>query len=220
MIKFKDYFSLLENNDIESSLIDQLMSKEFNPIIYAHVTNSNFNNFKIPEVSRFTGNPYGKGFHFSELSNVDELGIYGSKVLKVYLKMKNPLILYPITESRSDEIIQQFNKNIPESKHYIKISPGIYKSNSRNSAPIKLEYKKDKLMLKFGNTDVRFMNSFGLRMEDVIKNMGYDSVVDNFQVVVYNPNNIKSSDLNTYDDNGNLILISSRFNDKISDIRY
>jgi len=38
--------------------------------------------------------------------------------------------------------------------------------------------------------------------------------------VVYNPNQIKSADLVTYDDEGNVIPLSERFNDKNEDIRY
>lgn len=67
---------------------------------------------------------------------------------------------------------------------------------------------------------------------------GYDSVVfkdihdnggNNVKVhrdttsdvyVVFNPNNVKSADPVTYDDNGNVIPLSERFNEAKSDIRY
>ena len=38
--------------------------------------------------------------------------------------------------------------------------------------------------------------------------------------VVFNPNNVKSADSVTYDDNGNVIPLSERFNEAKSDIRY
>ena len=60
-----------------------------------------------------------------------------------------------------------------------------------------------------------------------IKEKGYDSIyvsepdsISGRSIFVTNPNQIKSSDPVTYDDNGDIIPISKRFNPKLNDIRY
>lgn len=54
-----------------------------------------------------------------------------------------------------------------------------------------------------------------------LKNNGYDSVVDdNGQILVFDSNAIKSADPVTYDDKGNVIPLSQRFNMDNPDIRY
>ena len=71
----------------------------------------------------------------------------------------------------------------------------------------------------------------------IIEELGYDAVVDKEvakkfwrmfgpedagteHIIVFNPNQIKSSDPVTYDDNGNVIPLSQRFNPNEQDIRY
>ena len=57
----------------------------------------------------------------------------------------------------------------------------------------------------------------------IIKNTSYDSVFfegNNNQYVVFDSNQIKSAEPITYDDNGDIIPLSKRFNDGDDDIRY
>jgi hypothetical protein len=58
-----------------------------------------------------------------------------------------------------------------------------------------------------------------------LQNEGYDGVIREedgtiWEYVAFNPNQIKSADPVTYDDNGNVIPLSERFNPKKEDIRY
>ena len=56
---------------------------------------------------------------------------------------------------------------------------------------------------------------------EALRNAGYDGVVyDNREYVAFEPNQIKSADPVTYDDNGNDIPLSERFNPAKEDIRY
>ena len=58
---------------------------------------------------------------------------------------------------------------------------------------------------------------------DAIKKAGYDGAIQSEygdEAVAFYPNQIKSADPVTYDDDGNIILPSKRFNTKESDIRY
>ena len=58
-----------------------------------------------------------------------------------------------------------------------------------------------------------------------LQNEGYDGVINEedgaiWEYIAFNPNQIKSADPVTYDDNGNVIPLSERFNPKKEDIRY
>ena len=58
-----------------------------------------------------------------------------------------------------------------------------------------------------------------------MQNEGYDGVINRedgeiYEYIAFNPNQIKSADPVTYDDNGNVIPLSERFNPKKEDIRY
>lgn len=61
-----------------------------------------------------------------------------------------------------------------------------------------------------------------LRFAEWIRNSEYDSVIakKTNEYVVYDPEQIKSADIVTYDDNGNIIPLSERFNKKNPDIRF
>ena len=58
-----------------------------------------------------------------------------------------------------------------------------------------------------------------------LQNEGYDGVINEedgaiYEYIAFNPNQIKSADPVTYDDNGNVIPLSERFNPRKEDIRY
>lgn len=56
---------------------------------------------------------------------------------------------------------------------------------------------------------------------EALRNAGYDGVVyDNQEYVAFEPNQIKSADAVTYDDAGNIIPLSERFNPEKEDVRY
>ena len=67
----------------------------------------------------------------------------------------------------------------------------------------------------------------GLSQEETLKSIqnefGYDGIVAEYNrraLVAFNPEQIKSADPVTYDDNGDVIPLSERFNSEHSDIRY
>ena len=67
----------------------------------------------------------------------------------------------------------------------------------------------------------------GLSQKETLKKIqsefGYDGIIAEYNrraLVAFNPEQIKSADAVTYDDNGNVIPLSERFNEKSKDIRY
>jgi N12 class adenine-specific DNA methylase len=62
-------------------------------------------------------------------------------------------------------------------------------------------------------------------LDEQARGYGHDGIIigseDSIEeIIVFNPNQIKSADAITYDDNGNVIPLSERFNEETPDIRY
>ena len=55
---------------------------------------------------------------------------------------------------------------------------------------------------------------------EFLRGLGYDEIITNEEIVVFDPNQIKSADPITYDGTGEVIPLSVRFNDQNNDIRY
>ena len=108
---------------------------------------------------------------------------------------------------------------------------------ARELSPDALQF----LLIQKANTSLRILTEVATTTRDVTKwakNAGYDSVIfknikdsggQNNSVsmdttadiyVIFNPNNAKSADAVTYDDNGNVIPLSQRFDMGKEDIRY
>lgn len=75
------------------------------------------------------------------------------------------------------------------------------------------------------------LSAAGIDSSEFFSKLGYDGIVsdkqsgkaydrDNYEVVIFKPENIKSAEAVTYDDNGNVIPLSERFNSDTADIRY
>ncbi len=64
-------------------------------------------------------------------------------------------------------------------------------------------------------------NGAGIKAREYLVSAGYDGVNNEDQeFVAFDPNQIKSADAVTYDDNGNVIPLSERFNEEKEDIRF
>lgn len=108
---------------------------------------------------------------------------------------------------------------------------------ARELSPDALQF----LLIQKANTSLRILTEVATTTRDVTKwakNAGYDSVIfknikdsggQNNSVsmdttadiyAIFNPNNAKSADAVTYDDNGNVIPLSQRFDTGKEDIRY
>ena len=62
---------------------------------------------------------------------------------------------------------------------------------------------------------LRYAKRKGLDSVTIVSNWG-----DEQDLIVFNPNQVKSAQLSTYDDYGILIPLKDRFNPRISDMRY
>lgn len=64
-------------------------------------------------------------------------------------------------------------------------------------------------------------NNAGVKAREELERLGYDGVNnEDEEYIAFNPNQIKSADPVTYDDDGNIIPLSARFNEESDDIRW
>jgi len=192
-----------------------------------HRTAANFNVFSKERQGQTHGGDsrLGRGFYFAD--NAAQTSRYsdGSRVIDAYLKMDNPLDL-------RGEIPANLKRKIDE---YYEGKKGEYES----WYPVTIEQYYDNLeRLKQIETEnpAIFLNRFkydnngnmtdGIR--EFLSSLGYDGIISNYEMVVFEPDQIKSADPVTYDDKGNIIPLSERFRTnrtgseswKNEDIRY
>ena len=87
--EFKAWFGDWENDPENSS---KVLDENGEPMVCYHGTNRDFSVFDIKEIGQGSGNlgHYGYGFYFSE--DIIEAKVYGSNILKCFLKIKNPFL--------------------------------------------------------------------------------------------------------------------------------
>ena len=213
----QDYMSAVERGDMETAQadVDQAAEQAGYTIKAYHGTRNNFTSFDEGKIgNNYRGySKYGKGFYFSSSEETANYWGNNQNVLGTYLKMENPYTL-PLVVSEGP-LLDEYNR--------LRI-----KKNKKN-APVTSEaggYLVE--MLNDLTNDKGYSTDF-------LKGLGYDGIIINHlegtegtqtawsgttEYVVFDSNQIKSSDPVTYDDNGNPIPLSERFNQQNPDIRY
>lgn len=89
---------------------------------------------------------------------------------------------------------------------------GSYYLNIQNPAPESVAYSA---LRRFQG-----QNNAGIKAREYLAMLGYDGVDNGYdEYIAFYPNQIKSADLVTYDDDGNIIPLNERFNPNETDIR-
>lgn len=209
----EEYFDAVKNNDTETAqrLVDEKAEEVFRnsevrdkngdllPVYHARN-----NNFTIFNKSKSGDNTYKNatdwavgatsnlGFWFNDSDLKNEMGTQG-ETLKSYLNIENA---WHGTLDDVIETIRSFstNEELSEEKYY--------------------------------NNDYSQLKEYAQNFVDELTANGYDGMIlhdtefGGFSYVVFNPNQIKSADAITYDNNGKVIPLSERFDGNQEDIRY
>ena len=201
-------------------LVDEAARKLGYTVRGLHSTNAKFTVFDINKTEET--NFHGKGIYFTNsLSDLEnnyenyegpdpwnkiEARAYELVDEKYGLSYEDTLTSDPEVVDKLnecyDEAIAEFRKTQRRITAYLKFDN-----------PIVLE--------KGGSRDYDISGHDGIIDKQVYENFGHSGMDENtVHYVVLNPRNIKSADLITYDDDGNIIPLSQRFNDANDDIRY
>ena len=182
-----------------SDEVKSAASKAGYTILGSHQTNGSFNIFDInaKPVNR-GGNP--AGFYFSTVSGGTEYA--GSRKITAFLKMDNEWKGKPSAEDKS--AFSEFFKK---------------KFNYDSATSVHQGYLNGKMdrFIKDGKSP---SNINGNEFAEFLMSRGYDGFRDGSDVIVFNPEQIKSADDFTFDDQGSKIPLEKRFDKTNKDIRY
>jgi hypothetical protein len=187
----------------------------YKPTVYYHGTPRQFTEFKSDVGRTMNGREGATAGYFFFTPHMDEAkGIHGSEakgstnVMQVFLKYDNP---FNTTSGKTPKFNEQQRKIIKD----------FYRANANYSG------NRDFLMdvmdgyLDRRNLPESFKYLTREKRAELLKSLGYDSLIDKGNhIVVFDPEQIKSADDFTYDDQGREIPLEERFNKNKKDIRF
>lgn len=195
-----EYMSAVERGDTETAqkIVDEAAKNAGYGIKAYHGTGYDFTVFDKSK----QGDNYqdwgrlGKGFYFAptsrEAETWAELSKGGkNKVMPVYL--------------RSENMLDSFEA-LPD--------------NLKDTIPENWDSLTRRLAEKYAYNYIEYMQEFGYNVQQILTEKGYDGINGHTEFVVFDPEQVKSADAVTYDDKGNIIPLSERFNTANEDIRY
>lgn len=183
------------------------------PILLRHGTNADFYTF---DGNKTYPGTFGYGHYFATDKSTAES--YGRREIKSYLITNKIVSRYThnITPENIERFLEEYGINSSELYGYYTDSLDEW-VDKHNDLEIIKEAQKLAMRYETGKSTSDLLydttNILGVDASEV--HLGSHSYY-----VVYNNSVIKSADLVTYDDNGNIIPLSERFNSKNDDIRY
>lgn len=233
-----EYLKAVENGDIETAqkMVEEYAKKAGYSVKAYHGTTSKFTVFDKSKQGSKNGSVLGNAFYFSsDESMADEWG-GRDKTMSVFLKLQNPINVdsaitedmlraYQALPGRDINELEDFynsymKKSYPTFEDYLKV----YEENSKRVSEI--DTKSVGSWIGAMNTKGDSNNN----STNLLKGFGIDGIIsehkrsrnfpDWIEYAVFDENQIKSADTIVYDDNGNIIPLSERFNPENDDIRY
>jgi hypothetical protein len=158
----------------------------------------------------------GKGFYFT--ANREVADKYASRnkdtgnVLDAYLEISKPFVFTDKSNTEANKLLNSFAETIGSTFNVSEYSNWV-------------NFEK-----RTGEVLSRIVKNNGEAFTTFLEKKGYDGIVytsfnydtkqSDLTYIVFNSEQIKSADTITYDDNGAIIPLSERFNEKSKDIRY
>lgn len=189
------------------------------------------------------GNAHGRGFYFTEEKSLaEEYQKDGGQLLKGYLNITNPMSEEKVTIRKSNLVkyikatCEQEARNLVADGGYDSVNdalPDTWISNYVYTYGMNLNqaYKEVADIIYSNDNDVDIIaevsNVVGteVALKKVQEVLGYDGIIytndrGTHEFVSLISNQFKSTEAVTYDDDGNVIPLSERFNKSKEDIRY
>lgn len=216
-----EYMAAAESGDTEKAqrMVDEAAKKAGYNVKGYHGTAAKFTKFqKSTQGKNWSGDSrLGPGFYFAHDKNTAFKWTEGTNVVDAWLKMEKPLDLRNSTpQDIVEQIKKRTEKKLRDYDSSYPLSFDSYKANVERMEGILL--KNPSLFIDEFKYDSNGRMTDGIR--EFLSGFGYDGIISEDEIVVFEPEQIKSADPVTYDDNGNIIPLSERFNPADMDIRY
>lgn len=212
----KEYLSAVKGGDMDAAqnMVDEAAKKAGYTVKGYHGTKNDFTVFdksKIGSgVTMFASQ--GRGFYFTESESVATKYSNGGKVLSSYLKANNLFSFVDKKNENSNRLLDEF-AHLNGETFDIKQYSGFVNFEKRTGS-ILSRVVKDK-----GEAFTAFLQDKGF--DGILyTSYDYDAGGSNKTYVVFEPEQIKSAAPVTYDDNGNVVPLSKRFDAGNPDMRY
>ena len=192
------------------------------PKVVYHGTGAEFTAFSKEKIGTSTGNIgiFGKGFYFTNSEKYADYynrtdGIPSQKgvgkTLSVYLSMQNPFEWQSIkTEAQFKSFLSVYGLE----NAGLKWNRSLNEIHTMTNADVISSFTS--VLQKAGFDGVIY--EYSGSAAETAERRGYGDTIKEY--VVFEPSQIKSADPVTYDDKGNIIPLSERFNPQNNDIRY
>lgn len=217
------YLDAIKRGDLDAAqkMVDEVAKANGYTVKGYHATNAEFNVFDISKTSDI--NYHGRGIYFTNSKRDVENNYENYQGPDPWQKIEAAAyellydkynLSYEDTLTSDSEIIDKLNEC------YDEVIDKFKKTLRRVTAYLKFD---NPLIIGKGEraSDYDLSKYDGIIDNHVYENIGHGGMDENtVHYVVLNPSNIKSADAITYDDNGNVIPLSERFNTARKDIRY
>ncbi len=216
-----DYMAAVEAGEMDEAqrMVDQAAQKAGYTVKGYHGTANEFNVFdRSRSGENWQGDSrYGPGFYFAHDSYDAMQWTDGTRIVDAWLSLNNPLDLRGAApDNIADAIRERTAAELEEYNPSWGITPEQYQENLSRIEALRIKNPASFLnSFKYG-PDGKMTDGIG----EFLRGLGYDGIITNEEIVVFDPNQIKSADPITYDNTGEVIPLSERFNDQDNDIRY
>lgn len=160
----------------------KIVNADGTPKVVSHRSNKTFDRFDKDKISSYNLN--GKGFYFSDSDDKGKKNSYGKNIGYYYLKMENPV--YKSAWVDRETLEKYFDPDVV-----------VYIFNRVKTSTARQGDKVQWVMVFFNLWNYRMDFGKDLHVEEVLKDMGYDGIIDDMienTYVVFEPNQIKSVD--------------------------
>jgi len=232
----KDYLEAAKNKDTEKAqeIIDQVAKEAGYTIKAYHGTNSDFFTFDKNRIGQGI-DQFGAGFYFA--TDEKTANAYGNRIIPSVLNIKKPLKIYRTLEGGD-----LYDIHITQNQAYeiLKRHPLMYDSEESPLGDFSPEFwevgAKDYMIRDFAKQyrslglldgDRFAFRNYPNELHEAIRDvLGYDGIEVSFDntkekfYIAWFDNQMKSSEAITYDNKGDIIPLSDRFDNSSNDIRY